>query len=221
MWIKTSTGQLTIPPKSLEIAVFAECPGTKDYISVCKPKYNWETSSWVWCGATFFHSALKPLMISNSTARDPHYIEITELQFLFSAVPAAGSPAASDSTQRCHHRHLSPAWHQTLEGKRADAESATQLMAAISRSCPPFFFFFWGGVGAGRYPTAEWSSLVYRSNKLAFETAVPLLSHRVFIYSRPSNNACLFQTLLTRALFWAHSTFKHSKQTYKKRAEEI
>lgn len=144
----------------------------------------------MWCH--FLHSTLKPLMICNSITREPHYIERAALQFNFSSVPAAGSPAASDSTQRCHHRHLSPAWHQTLEGRRADAVSSTQLMKLTAL----FFFFL-----AGRSPTAAWSSLLYTSNKLAFETAVPLLLHRVFMYSRPSNNAGLFQTLVIRALF--------------------
>lgn len=213
VWIKANTDQRTLPPKSLEIAVFAEFPGTTDSISVCKTETQVRNTLLGVMRCHLLHPALKLLMICNSITRDPHFPETAELQVVFflSSVPAAGSPAVSDSAQRCHHRYLSPAWLQTLEGRTADACLRYELNAVYDRSLMElaalFFFFLPGGS-----PTAAWSSPPYRSNKAAFESAVPLLSRRVFMHSRPSNNACSCQKLLMRALFWAHNRFKRSEK---------
>lgn len=92
----------------------------------------------VWCD--FLHSTLKPLVIRNSSTRDSHYLQACGCTSFLSSVPAAGSPAVSDSTQMCRRRCLSPAWHQTLEGRRAGGclHCEFHTVAAVDRSRPPF-----------------------------------------------------------------------------------
>lgn len=127
------------------------------------------------CGVTF---SILHLNLWWFVTAAPETLIIYNLTSFLSSVPAAGSPAVSDSTQRCRRRCLSPAWHQTLEGRRAGGCLHCEFHTGNGCSRPKQAAL----CESGGSPTAAWSSLPCRSNDLDSETPVPLMSCTVVVH---------------------------------------
>lgn len=180
MWIRISCTPLTsthslLNPSRLHLLNILEIHGLLFCLhNKIQPRIN--LLGLVWCH--FLHSALKPLVIRISSTTDSHYLQTVWLHLFLSSVPAAGSPAVSDSTQRCRRRCLSPAWPRTLEGRRAGSCLYCEFHTGNGCSGPKQATL----CGSGGSPTAVRSSLPCRSNDLAFETPVPLMSCTVVMH---------------------------------------
>lgn len=156
-------------------------------------------------------------MICNSATRDPHYLETSRnrsfflldcfvVLFFFYLL----------YLQQNHQQVLivprgvttdiflqlgTKLWKEE-EQMRAYPRSSTQLMAAASWSWPSFFCQEDLRQQRGRLRCADQINWPLKRRHLCWRT----------VFSCTSNNACLFQMLLIRALFWAHNSFKCSEK---------
>lgn len=131
--------QHTLPLKPLKIT-FAEYPGNTRITFLSAHQNTTKNQPPVWCH--FLHSALKPLVIRNSSTRDSHYLQTVWLHLFFYLL----------YLQQDHQQFLivprgvtadlflqlgTELWKEE-EQAAAYTVSSTQVMAAVDRSRPPF-----------------------------------------------------------------------------------